>query len=389
VDFAARMDLLGKESSFVMLARAQELEREGRQIIHLEIGDTDFPTPQPIIDEANRQMLAGQTHYVASAGLPALREACAEFLRRDGRGDYRPEEIVVGPGGKSFLYWVIQAFAEQGTEVIYPDPGFQVYESVIRFSGAEAVPLPVLEKNDFRITAQDLSDRVTSRTRLLIVNYPHNPTGGTLDREDLSQIAEIAIAHDLVVLSDEVYAHMLFEGEHVSLATFPGMKERTITLESFSKTFAMTGWRLGFIAAPAEIVRRLTQVLSNSVSCVPPFIQLAGVKGIRECHEESRQMMAAFKERRDLFIAGLNSIPGISCLSPRGAFYAFPNIAALPMAARQFSDYLLDKVGVATLPGPSFGAQGDGHLRMCFANSTQNLEAALERIASAVEALTK
>lgn len=388
VEFAARMGQLKKESAFVVLAKAQELERQGRDIIHLEIGDTDFDTPDHIIEEAHRQLLAGHTHYVASAGLMELREACAEYFHLDRRGDYRAEEIVIGPGGKSLLYWVIMAFAEDGNEVIYPDPGFGVYESVIRFSGAEPVPIPVLEANDFKITAADLRARVNRRTRLLILNYPHNPTGGTLDQSDLEEIAEIAVEHDLMVLSDEVYAQMLFEGEHVSLATLPGMRERTIMLDSFSKTYAMTGWRLGFVAAPIEVAAQLTQLISNSVSCVPPFIQLAGAKAILASQDQSRAMMDAFRERRDRFISGLNEIPGISCLSPRGAFYAFPNTSELPIGASEFSDYLLEKVGVATLPGSAFGAYGDQHVRMCFANSLEKLEDALERIGSAVEKLT-
>lgn len=387
MEFAARMGQLKKESAFVVLAKAQELERQGHDIIHLEIGDTDFDTPDHIIEEAHQQLLAGQTHYVESAGLLELREACAEFFSRDGRGDYEAQEIVVGPGGKSLLYWVIMAFAEGGTQVIYPDPGFGIYESVIRFSGAEPVPIPVLEANDFKITASDLRERVNPRTRLLILNYPHNPTGGTLDREDLEEIAEIVIEHNLVVLSDEVYAQMMFEGRHLSLATLPGMRERTIMLESFSKTYAMTGWRLGFVAAPTGVATQLTQLISNSVSCVPPFIQLAGAKAILASQERSREMMDAFRQRRDLFVSGLNAIPGISCLSPRGAFYAFPNISELPIGANDFSDYLLNEVGVATLPGSAFGTHNDEHIRMCFANSTENLQRGLERIASAVDSL--
>jgi aspartate/methionine/tyrosine aminotransferase len=259
-----------------------------------------------------------------------------------------------------------------------------VYESVVRLAGARPVPLPIREENDFRVDAETLAALANERTRLLILNYPHNPTGGTLEREDLEQIARIAVEHDLVVLSDEVYAHMLFEGEHLSLATLPGMRERTITLESFSKTYAMTGWRLGFVAAPVEIAERFTELISLSVSCVPPFIQLAGARAVLDSQEQSRAMMAAFRERRDLFVAGLNRIPGISCLSPRGAFYAFPNVSQLPMTADEFSDYLLGDVGVATLPGSAFGTHSRQHLRMCFANSPENLEAALERIAEAV-----
>ncbi|MEK6711171.1 MAG: pyridoxal phosphate-dependent aminotransferase [Nitrospinota bacterium] len=387
--FADRMNRLKTESAFVVLAKAKELERLGRDIIHLEIGDADFNTPSLIVEEAYAQMKAGQTHYCPSAGMLELREACCAFLRRDGRGDYRPGEIVVGPGGKPFLYYVIMAFAGEGDEVIHPDPGFPVYESVTLYAGARAVPLPILEEKDFRFTAEDLRSRVTGRTRLLILNYPHNPTGGTLTRRDLEEIAEIAIERDLVVLSDEVYAHMLFEGEHVSIGTLPGMRERTILLESFSKTYAMTGWRLGFVACPEPIAQKLTQLVTNSVSCVAPFMQLAGAKAMLADQSESRAMMEDYRRRRDLFIAGLNEIKGLSCKSPEGAFYAFPNVGGVPMSAEQFADYLLEEMGVATLPGSAFGAHASKHLRMCFANSVQNLERAVDRIAEAVARLRK
>ena len=384
--FSKRMDLLQEESAFVVLAKAQELERQGRDIIHLEIGDTDFDTPPHIVDEAYEQLKAGQTHYCGSAGILDLREACCEFLQRDGRGEYLPEEIVVGPGGKAFLYSTIMALVGPGDEAIYPDPGFPVYESVVRYAGAEAVPLPILERNDFGVTVGDLRERVTDRTRLLILNYPHNPTGGTLERADLEQIAQIAIDRDIAVLSDEVYAHMLFEGEHVSVATIEGMRSRTITLESFSKTYAMTGWRLGFVAAPVDVAGRLTQIISNSVSCVPPFIQHAGVRALLGSQSATASMVDEYRRRRDLFIDGLNQIPGISCLSPRGAFYAFPNVSELPVGADDFADYLLEQAGVATLPGSAFGSHGQDHLRMCFAAGVEDLQEGLERIRTAAEA---
>ena len=384
---ANRMKLLKTESAFVVLAKASEMERQGRDIIHLEIGDTDFDTPSSIVEEAYTQLKAGQTHYCPSAGVLELREAACEWLRRDGRGDYSPNEIVVGPGGKPFLYYTIMATAGPGDEVIYPDPGFPVYESVTLYAGAKPVPLPILEENDFRFTADDLRARVTDKTRLLILNYPHNPTGGTLTRNELDAIVDIVVENDIIVLSDEVYAHMLFEGEHVSLGTLPGMRARTIMLETFSKTYAMTGWRLGFIAAPATLAEPLAQLITNSVSCVPPFIQLAGAKGLLEDQSESRAMMDDFKRRRDIFISGLNEVEGISCQYPDGAFYAFPNVSQVPMSADDFADYLLDEVGVATLPGSAFGVHADNHLRMCFANSVENLERAIDRIADAVKRL--
>ena len=384
---ADRMNLLKTESAFVVLAKASEMERQGRDIIHLEIGDTDFDTPSSIVDEAYAQLKAGKTHYCPSAGVLELREAACEWLRRDGRGEYSPNEIVVGPGGKPFLYYTIMATAGPGDEVIYPDPGFPVYESVALYAGATPVPLPILEENNFRFTPDDLRARVTDKTRLLILNYPHNPTGGTLTRTELEAIAEIAVENDIIVLSDEVYAHMLFEGEHVSLGTLPGMRERTIMLETFSKTYAMTGWRLGFIAAPETLADPLAQLITNSVSCVPPFIQLAGAKGLLEDQSESRAMMDDFRRRRDIFISGLNEVEGISCQYPDGAFYAFPNVSRIPMSADDFADYLLDDAGVATLPGSAFGVHADNHLRMCFANSVENLERAVDRIADAVKRL--
>ena len=384
---ADRMNLLKTESAFVVLAKASEMERGGRDIIHLEIGDTDFDTPSSIVEEAYAQLKAGKTHYCPSAGVLELREAACEWLRRDGRGEYSPDEIVVGPGGKPFLYYTIMATAGPGDEVIYPDPGFPVYESVALYAGATPVPLPILEENNFRFTPDDLRARVTDKTRLLILNYPHNPTGGTLTRTELEAIAEIAVENDIIVLSDEVYAHMLFEGEHVSLGTLPGMRERTIMLETFSKTYAMTGWRLGFIAAPTALADPLAQLITNSVSCVPPFIQLAGAKGLLEDQSESRAMMDDFRRRRDIFISGLNEVEGISCQYPDGAFYAFPNVSRIPMSADDFADYLLDDVGVATLPGSAFGVHADKHLRMCFANSVENLERAVDRIADAVKRL--
>lgn len=386
---ADRMKLLKTESAFVVLAKASEMERQGRDIIHLEIGDTDFDTPPSIVEEAYAQMKSGQTHYCPSAGLLALREAVCEWLRRDGRGDYSPDEIVVGPGGKPFLYYAIMATAGPGDEVIYPDPGFPVYESVALYAGAKPIALPILEKNDFRFTPDDLRACVTEKTRLLILNYPHNPTGGTLTRSELEAIAEIAVENDIIVLSDEVYAHMLFEGEHTSLSTLPGMRERTIMLETFSKTYAMTGWRLGFIAAPPALAEPIAQLITNSVSCVPPFIQLAGAKGLLEDQSESRAMMDDFRRRRDIFISGLNEVEGISCQYPDGAFYAFPNVSRIPMGADDFADYLLDEAGVATLPGSAFGVHADDHLRMCFANSVENLERAVDRIARAVKQLGK
>ncbi len=385
---ANRMSLLKTENSFVVLAKANQLEREGRNIIHLEIGDTDFDTPSNIINVVCDQVSSGNTHYCPSSGVLELREACCEWINKNKRGEYSPDEIVIGPGGKPFLYYTIMATAAEGDEVIYPDPGFPVYESVTLYAGAKPVPLPILEENNFKFTIDDLKNRISKNTRLLILNYPHNPTGGTLTQEELEEIGNLAIENDFVILSDEVYANMLFEGTHISIGTLDGMRERTILLETFSKTYAMTGWRLGFVAAPSWLSDPLSQLITNSVSCVPPFVQMAGVEALKGEQADSVKMMNEFKKRRDMFIDGLNSIDGISCKFPEGAFYAFPNVSEIPMSSEKLSDYLLDEVGVATLPGSAFGQYADNHLRMCFANSIENLEEAIHRISKAVSSLS-
>jgi len=385
---ADRMSLLKTENSFVVLAKANQLEREGKSIIHLEIGDTDFDTPLNIVNAVCTQVKSGNTHYCPSAGILELREACCEWIKKNNRGQYSAEEIVIGPGGKPFLYYTIMATSGVGDEVIYPDPGFPVYESVALYAGAKPVPLPILEENNFKFTIDDLKDRISKNTRLLILNYPHNPTGGTLSEVELQEIGKLAIENDFVILSDEVYANMLFQGAHVSIGTLDGMRERTILLETFSKTYAMTGWRLGFIAAPTWLSEPLAQLITNSVSCVPPFIQMAGVDALNGQQADSIKMMSEFKRRRDVFINGLNSIDGISCKFPEGAFYAFPNVSEIPLSAEKLSDYLLDEVGVATLPGSAFGRYADNHLRMCFANSIENLEEAIHRISGALSTLS-
>ena len=385
---ADRMYRLKTENAFVVLAKAKELERQGRDIIHLEIGDTDFDTPTHIVEEAYAQMKRGQTHYCPSAGLLELRQACCEWLRREGRGDYSPNQIVVGPG-KLFLYSMIMTLAGPGDEVIYPDPGFPVYESVILYSGAKAVPLPILEENNFRVNPDDLASRVTDRTRLLILNYPHNPTGGMLTRTELDAVAEITAKKDIPVLSDEVYAHMLFTGKHISLATLPGMQDRTVMLESFSKTYAMTGWRLGYGVMPVDVAQAVSRLITNSVSCTGTATQIAGVKALTAPQDDVDVMVAEFKKRRELIVNGLNQIPGFHCLMPKGAFYAFPNIAETGMKSKDLADYLLADASVATLAGTAFGHYGEGFLRLSYANSVENINKALDRIDVAVRKIDR
>lgn len=384
---AERMGRLGTESAFVVLAKAKAMEAQGRDIIHLEIGEPDFITPAPIIDAAYRYLKEGHTHYCPSAGLAELREAICRYFSRTRGVSYEPDEVVVGPGAKPFLYYVIMALAQEGDEVIYPNPGFPVYESVANFAGARPVPLPILEEREFRFGVDELRELVTERTRLVILNYPHNPTGGTLNREELAALAEIAVEHDIIVLADEVYSHMLYEGQHVSIATFPGMRERTVLMDSHSKLYAMTGWRLGWVATNRELASQLTNLITNSVSCTPPFIQLAGRDALEGPQDDSRAMTEEFRRRRDFFIKGLNDLPGVSCRMPDGAFYAFPNVRALPPSCEEVADLLLEEAGVATLPGTAFGRYGEGHLRLCFANSMERLGQALERMAAAFRKL--
>ncbi|MFQ5894899.1 MAG: pyridoxal phosphate-dependent aminotransferase [Nitrospinota bacterium] len=381
---ADRMGRLLTESAFVVLARAKELERGGRDIIHLEIGEPDFDTPSSIVEAAYRALKEGATHYCPSQGLLELREAICEYFERTRGVRYSPEEVVVAAGAKPFLFYAIVALAQSGDEVIYPNPGFPVYESVIRYAGARPVALPILEANDFRFTVEEVRGRVNERTRLIILNYPHNPTGGTLTERELEAIAELARERDIVVLADEVYSNMLFEGAHVSIAAMPGMRERTILMDSHSKTYAMTGWRLGWVATNRELAAHLTKLITNSVSCTPPFVQLAGVEALRGPQEESGRMMEEFRRRRDLFVAGLNEVSGLSCKTPAGAFYAFPNVRKVG-DCQQVAEALLEEAGVGCLAGTDFGEHGEGHIRFCFANSTEDLEKALDRIEGVVK----
>lgn len=383
------MSRLGTETAFEVLARAKALEAQGRDIIHLEIGEPDFTTPANIIEAGVAALRRGETHYTPSAGILPLREAIAEEVSRTRGIPVSPDEVVVTPGGKPIMFYSILALAEPGAEVIYPNPGFPIYESMINFTGAKAVPVPLREEKDFRFDVQELLDKITPQTRLIIINSPHNPTGSVLTRADLQAIAEAAQKYDFMILSDEIYIRILYEGEHVSIASFPGMKERTIILDGFSKTYAMTGWRLGYGVMPASLAAQISRLMTNSNSCTATFTQWAGVEALRGPQDESYKMVAAFKERRDVIVDGLNRIPGIKCVRPKGAFYVFPNIQGTGMKSKPFADYLLEKAGVAALSGTSFGAYGEGFVRFSYANSVENIRRALERIADAVDKLPK
>ncbi len=384
---ATRMSRLGTETAFEVLVRAKALEAEGRDVVHLEIGEPDFDTPAAIVEAGREALSEGWHHYGPAAGLPELRQAIADRMNRTRGTDYRPEQVVVTPGGKPIMFFVILALLEAGDEAIYPDPGFPIYRSMIDFVGARAVPIPLREEREFRLDVAELASLVTPRTRLLIINSPANPTGGVLDRGDLEAIAALAVEHDLVVLADEIYGEMLYEGEHVSIATMPGMAERTIILDGFSKTYAMTGWRLGYGLMPTELATQVAKLMVNSVSCTAVAIQRAGLAALTGPQDEARAMVAAFRRRRDLIVAGLNAIPGISCLSPKGAFYVFPNITGTGSSSKEFADRLLDVHGVAALSGTAFGDQGEGYLRLSYANSEENLQKALDRIGAAVAAV--
>jgi aspartate/methionine/tyrosine aminotransferase len=369
---------LGTESAFEVLARAKALEAEGRRIIHLQIGEPDFDTPPHVVEAAAQALRDGHTHYCPAPGIPELREAAAAYLSRTRGLAIEPGRVLVTPGAKPFLFFGVLATCDPGDEVIYPNPGFPIYESVIRWSGATPVPLPITEDRGFAFTAQDVADRLTARTRLIILNSPANPTGGVVPGDVVDELADVLAGHDCWILSDEVYSEMVYEGEHASIASRPGMLDRTILLDGFSKTFAMTGWRLGYAAVPEPLVEPLTRLFINCHSCTPPATQLAGVAALTGPWDAVEAMMAEFRARRRLVVDGLNAIPGVSCIEPAGAFYAFPNVTGTGMSARTLQDRLLEEAGVAMLAGTAFGAYGEGYMRVSYANSQENLREALE-----------
>jgi len=381
---ADRMSRLGTESAFEVLARAKALEAAGTPVIHLDIGEPDFPTAGHIAEAAVDALRAGHTHYVPAPGIPALREAVAAFLERTGRMRVAPDRVVVTPGAKPIMFFTILALAGPGDEVLYPDPGFPMYESITSFAGATAVPVPLRESNGFRVDVAELERLITPRSRLLIINSPHNPCGSALTREDCAAIAELAQRHDLLVLTDEVYWAIRYGGTHVSVLDFDGMAERTILLDGWSKTYAMTGWRLGFGVFPAPLVEPVTRLAINSVSCTSAFSQYAAIAALEGPQDAVMEMVAEFRRRRDVIVAGLNEIPGVSCVEPQGAFYAFPNITGTGLSAATLQARLLNEAGVAALSGTAFGSWGEGFLRLSYANSVANIELALDAIKSVV-----
>jgi len=386
--FADRMSSLGTETAFEVLARAKALEKQGKEIIHLEIGEPDFDTPKNIKEAAVKALYAGYTHYVPAAGIPELREAIAEYVSKTRKIPVDPEEVVVTPGAKPIMFFAVLACVDRGEEVLYPNPGFPIYESMINFVGAKPVPIPLLEENDFRLDHEYVKEKITKKTKMIILNSPENPTGGVLTKEDLKVIADcIANRDDVIVLSDEIYSRIIYEGTHESIASLPGMKEKTIILDGFSKTYAMTGWRLGYGVMRKDIAEKITQLMINSNSCTCAFVQMAGVEALKGPQDSVEKMVAEFRKRREVIVEGLNNIKGITCKKPKGAFYVFPNIKGIGKKSKEFSDYLLNEAGVAVLPGTSFGKYGEGYLRISFANSVENIKKALDRISKAVEKL--
>jgi aspartate/methionine/tyrosine aminotransferase len=379
---ARRMSRLGTETAFEVLAKARGLEAKGRSIVHLEIGEPDFDTPVNIIESGSAAMRQGWTHYGPSAGLPQLREAIAEDAGRRRGIKIDPAEVVVVPGGKPIIFFAILALVEEGDEVIFPNPGFPIYESMINFLGAKAVPIRLREEMDFRLDVDELRDLINDRTKLVILNSPQNPTGGVLGEGDLRDIAEAIGERDVMVLSDEIYSRLIFEGKHHSIMSRDGWKERTILLDGFSKTYAMTGWRLGYGIMRADLATHIARLMTNSNSCTASFTQVAGVEAVRGDQASVDRMCAEFKHRRDVFVAGLNRIAGFRCRLPKGAFYSFPNITGTGWTSKNLADALLEQAGVACLSGTSFGEFGEGYLRFSVANSIKNLETALESIAA-------
>ncbi len=374
------MARLGTESAFEVLARAQAMEAAGGKVIHLEIGEPDFPTAGHIVEAAVEALQAGHTHYVPAPGVPALREAVAAFLERTGRMRVTPDRVIVTPGAKPIMFFTILALCGEGDEVLYPDPGFPMYESIGAFAGAVGVPVPLRERNDFRIDVSELEGLITERSKLLIINSPHNPCGSALTREDCEAIAEIAQRHDLTVLSDEVYWAIRYGQPHASVLDVNGMADRTILLDGWSKTFAMTGWRLGFGVFPPALVEPVTRLVVNSVSCTSAFSQHAAIAALSGPWEPVERMVGEFHHRRDVIVAGLNGIRGITCRTPHGAFYVFPNITETGLTSAQLQARLLQDAGVAALAGTAFGSCGEGFLRLSYANSVENIQAALDAI---------
>jgi aspartate aminotransferase len=375
-----RMARIGVESAFEVLVKARALEAQGKSIIHLEIGEPDFPTPRNVVEAGKKALDEGWTKYGPTQGLPELRQSIARYVSRTRGIKVGPQNVCVVPGGKPIMYFTIIALLEEGDEAIYPDPGFPIYESMIRFQGAKPVPIPLRESRGFSLDLNELRDRLTERTKLVVLNSPHNPTGGIIPAEDIQQIAAMLRERDIMVLSDEIYARIIYDGTPSSIASIDGMLDKTVILDGFSKTYSMTGWRLGYGVMPEWLADAVVKLMVNSNSCTASFTQRAGIEALEGPQDSVVAMVAEFKRRRDAMVKGLNSLPGFRCPVPAGAFYVFPNVEGTGVDSKDLADYLLYEGGVACLDGKCFGAEGDGYLRFSYANSLENILDAVERI---------
>jgi aspartate aminotransferase len=377
---AGRMSRLGTETAFEVLNRARALEKQGKEIIHLEIGEPDFDTPANVVEAGVDALQQGWTHYGPAAGLPELRQTIAEYVSRTRNVPVSSDEVVVVPGGKPIIFFTMLALIEAGDEVIYPNPGFPIYESMVNYSIGKAIPIPLREDRDFSVDTKELASLITDRTKLIILNSPHNPTGGVLTKKDILEIAEAIGDRNILILSDEIYSRLIYDGDHFSIMSVPGFKERTILLDGFSKTYAMTGWRMGYGVMRPDLAVQIARLQTNATSCTASFTQIAGIEALRGDQSSVDKMSDEFKRRRDAFVAGLNKIKGFSCRLPKGAFYTFPNITKTGWPSKKLADALLEDAGVACLSGTAFGEYGEGYLRFSVANSLENLNKALAKI---------
>ena len=384
LEFAHRMSTLGTETAFEVLAKARRLEAQGRNIVHLEIGEPDFDTPAHIIEAAVRALQGGYTHYTPAAGIMEARDAVAAYMERTRKIRVDASHVVITPGSKNVLLFAMLALVNPGDEVVYPDPGYPIYESIARFIGATLRPMRLREEADFRPDLDEFRSLLSPRTRLVVLNSPHNPCGSMLDRTDLEAIAQAVLPTRAFVLADEIYGRIVYEGEQYSIATAPGMQDRTIILDGMSKTYAMTGWRIGFGIMRPELVERMAQLMINSSSCAAAFSQMATIAALSGPQDGVDAMVAEFRSRRQIIIDELNRIEGVHCRMPRGAFYAFPNVSAIDTNAKRLADFLLEEAGVACLAGTSFGEGGKGYLRFSYANSQQNIREGMKRLRDAL-----
>ncbi len=387
MDYAKRVRHLEAEGAYQVLAKAQDLEANGREIIHLEIGEPDFPTPQNIKNAGSLAIEQGKTRYNPPVGIKELREILAADASQRKGVEIKPEEVVIGPGAKPFLFFPTLALVEPGDEVIYPNPGFPTYEAMIQVAGGIPVPIPLLEERQFAFDLDVLKEKTNKNTKLILINSPSNPTGGVLQQKDLDGIAEIAKRNDSWVLSDEIYSRIVYSEIPASISAIPGMKERTIICDGFSKTYSMTGWRLGYGIMPVDLADRIQLLLTHSIGCTASFTQYAGIEAISGDQSIVDDMVSMYRQRRDILVQGLNDIPGVKCQNPPGAFYVFPNISGFGLSSKEMANYLLEECGVALLPGTAFGKYGEGYLRLCFANSTENIKKAIQLIRDALSKL--